>query len=423
MKLLDRSLKYLSIFFLLILSIWAVVFYVSMLEEVYDSIDDGLDNYKLLILQKAQTDTTIFSKHSFEESNYAIREISFEQAFLVHDTYQDTLMYMPFEDDLEPVRMLTTAFESDGKFYLLKIVSSMVEEDDLIRALLWATVLLYACLLLSIILINNLVLRKVWQPFYKILKYLRTFDLHENKGFPDIKTDIREFSDLKETTAKLLEHTTEIFHQQKQFTENAAHELQTPIAIAISKLELVLDNEHIPEDELKNIADVLRMLERLTKLNRSLLLLTKIENNQFINREMLSVNELVRQSVEEYSEQAAFRSVGISFTENDKPEIMMDKTLAQVFINNLIRNAIFHNVPGGEVHIFISAGSLKICNTGKTGALDSGRIFNRFYKNSVESTSTGLGLAIVKAIAHIYKFGIEYKYDTMHCFEIFFKKN
>src|SRR5690606_1084412 len=149
MKLLNQSLKYLSISILLIVSFWSVIFYVNMIDEIHDSIDDGLDNYKLLIVQKADTDSTLLSKRYFDESNYAIREISQSAAIRVKDTYVDTLMYMPDEDDLEPVRMLTTAFENNGHYYELKVINSMVEEDDLIEDLFWAVFWLYIILVVS----------------------------------------------------------------------------------------------------------------------------------------------------------------------------------------------------------------------------------------------------------------------------------
>src|SRR5690606_12130134 len=151
MKLLNHSLKYLSVSILFIVSVWSVIFYFNMLDEIYDSIDDGLDNYRMLIIQKADIDSTILQKHSFDESNYAIKKISKAEALKAKDIYVDTSLYMPFEEELEPVRMLTTVFGTKDDFYQLKVISSMVEEDDLITNLIWSIVWLYLILVISII--------------------------------------------------------------------------------------------------------------------------------------------------------------------------------------------------------------------------------------------------------------------------------
>ena len=148
------------------------MFYFNMLNEIYDSIDDGLDNYKLLILQKSETDTTVFRKIAFDESNYAIWEIAQPEAIEVSDSYKDTLMYMQNEKDLEPVRILTTAFQHGPRYYKLSVISSMVEEDDQIRNLFWSIIWLYLILMISIILINNIVLQRIWEPFYSLLHQL-----------------------------------------------------------------------------------------------------------------------------------------------------------------------------------------------------------------------------------------------------------
>src|SRR6186713_2635223 len=174
MRLLNYTFIYLSCSLLLIIGIWATVFYIDMLDEVHDSIDDGLGNYKMLIIQKAQKDSTVLFKTSFDESNYKVTEIPKEAALNALEQYTDTLMYMQNEEDYEPVRLLTTMFSApNGKFYELKIVTSTVEEDDLIGSLLYYLFWLYGIIILSILLINHVLLRKIWQPFYQLIGQLK----------------------------------------------------------------------------------------------------------------------------------------------------------------------------------------------------------------------------------------------------------
>ena len=423
MRLLNQSLIYLSVPLLLIVSIWSVIFYINMLDEISDSIDDGLDNSKLLIIQRAASDSTILQKNNFNESNYAIQEIAKASAITIRDIYTDTTLYMQDENDREPVRMLSTAFELKGKFYRLQVISSMVEEDDLIEDLFWSVVWLYLVMLTAMLFINKIALQKLWKPFYEILQQLKTFRLDSNEKAPGIKTNIKEFKALKTAVNTLTRHSIETYTHQKQFTENAAHELQTPLAIAAGKLELLLEKDDIKDTHAADIAQVLQIIERLARLNKSLLLLTKIENKQYTANQTISINKTVHQCINDLEDFIAYKNVNISFRETAQAEVEMDMALASILISNLIKNAVFHNTPNGLITIDVTQKIFTISNTGNEKALDPEKIFNRFYKHSAEQTSTGLGLAVVKAICTLYGFGLSYHYNNTHCFEIRFKND
>ena len=423
MRLLNQSLIYLSVPLLLIVSIWSVIFYINMLDEISDSIDDGLDNSKLLIIQRAASDSTILQKNNFNESNYAIQEIAKASAITIRDIYTDTTLYMQDENDREPVRMLSTAFELKGKFYRLQVISSMVEEDDLIEDLFWSVVWLYLVMLTAMLFINKIALQKLWKPFYEILQQLKTIRLDSNEKAPGIKTNIKEFKALKTAVNTLTQHSIETYTHQKQFTENAAHELQTPLAIAAGKLELLLEKDDIKDTHAADIAQVLQIIERLARLNKSLLLLTKIENKQYTANQTISINKTVHQCINDLEDFIAYKNVNISFRETAQAEVEMDMALASILISNLIKNAVFHNTPNGLITIDVTQKIFTISNTGNEKALDPEKIFNRFYKHSTEQTSTGLGLAVVKAICTLYGFGLSYHYNNTHCFEIRFKND
>ncbi|AWW28689.1 sensor histidine kinase [Echinicola strongylocentroti] len=410
MKLLNQSLTYLSISILLIVSLWSVVFYVNMLDEIYDSIDDGLANYKLLIINKAAEDSTIFSKNEFGESNYALWPIDKSEALQVKDSYKDTLMYMLDEDDKEPVRMLTTAFEHEGQYYKLEVISSMVEEDDLIEDMFWAIFWLYLLLIISILFVNNIILKKVWRPFYSFLEQIKAFRVNKASPLPTMETRTKEFLELKRSCDQLINHTLDAYANQKQFTENAAHELQTPLAIITSKLELLLEQNSMENADAAIAAEVLQITARLTQLNKSLLLLSKIENKQFFDNQAISFKELVEQSMIDFEDFASFKEVLVKMEASQEVTVTMDRMLASTMINNLIKNAIIHNQAGGEVIIQLQQGKLIIHNTATDGSLDAAQIFKRFYKNGQSQQNTGLGLSIVEAICHLYGFGISYQH-------------
>jgi signal transduction histidine kinase len=211
------------------------------------------------------------------------------------------------------------------------------------------------------------------------------------------------------------------YHSQKQFIENASHELQTPVAVSINKLELLAEKSDLSEASLESVGQVIQTLERLTRLNRSLLLLSRIENRQFEDTEEVSFNAIARQLINEFSDFAEYKDVTMTLHENAELHIEMQKDLALIMISNILKNAIVHNYTHGTVHIVIEKDSLKISNSGSPLALDPDRIFSRFYKNSKDSGSTGLGLAIVKAIADLYGFRVGYLFDGVHVVSIQFK--
>ena len=412
MKLLNYTSAYFAGILLLIISIWAGLFYYSMLDEIYDSMDDGLGNQKLLVIRKAAADTTILNQPDFEAGYYTIREIPFVKAANYKDRYLDTLMYMENERDYEPVRLLRSAFRNpNGHYYELQVITSLVEEDDLIADLLYSLVLI----------LNNVLLRKIWKPFYRLLNRLQKFRLEDEQKFKTKKTNIEEFRLLNDTVEKLIQSNVAAFNNQKQFIENASHELQTPLAISLNKLELLVENNNLTEEQLQLLASVINNLERSARLNRSLLQLSKIENRQFPEVKETNLNALVKKLLQDFSSLAEHRNISLQLKENSPLSPKMNPDLATVLLTNLLKNAITHNHSGGTVNIQINSDSILVENTGRETPLDTKLIFTRFYKAEQTSGSTGLGLAIVKAIADLYGFRVEYGFqEGKHRFTVWF---
>ena len=425
MKLQNQSLIFLSIPILAIVTGWAFIFYFSMLHEIKSSMDEGLENYKRLIILNAGEDSTILTKIYFDESFFKVRKIGRQEALSFKDEYVDTVLNMQDADDeapeAEPVRMLITAFELNGDYYELTVANSMVEEDDLIKELFFDIFWLYLSLMIGIVLVNYFVLRKLWNPFYDFLGKLKNFRLGKESALPETTSHTQEFRDLQTTVNSLLKRTIETFEQQKQFIGNASHELQTPLAIATNKLELLLEEGSLADEQAKPVAEVMEIIDRLVQLNKSLLLLTKIENKLYLEQQQVAVHKVIEKNITEWQEIAAFKNVVIKITRIDEMEVTMDASLAHVVISNLLKNAVIHNLPEGEVFVTLKENRLRICNTGIPRALDGNRIFHRFYRPENRSKGTGLGLAIAKAIADLYGFQLSYTYeDSLHCFSVDF---
>jgi signal transduction histidine kinase len=424
MKLLNQSLLYVSIAMLFIIGIWSVLFYFNLKDEIRDSIDDGLDNNRLLILQKIKTDSTLFNQTEFGGNNFKISLFDKQKALKANDIYQDTLMYRLNENDLEPVRVLQTAFEHKNNFYKLTIISSLVEEDDLIEDSLWSIIWLFILLITSIIIINNIVFRKIWHSFYDILQQLKSFRLNKDNCAINVKTNTKEFIELQNASNTLIGHSRDAYASQKQFTENASHELQTPVAIIINKLELLLESEHLKEKDAKTIAEVLHISERLKKINNSLLLLAKIENRQFLEQKNISINLLSKALLSDLKELAEFKKIDIHIEETKECFVNLNSSLAEILISNLIKNAIFHNKDNGAIHLNFSENNFTISNSGSTIALNPKTIFHRFEKNATNNKSTGLGLAICMSICNSYGFSLTYLFkEDKHFFSVNFKNS
>lgn len=420
MKLLNYTSAYFAGILLIIITIWAAVFYYSLLDEIYDSIDDGLDNQKGLIIQKAAIDTAVLDKNDFDETDYAIREIKPEEALNFQDTYIDTMMYMQNEKSDEPVRLLKTVFLQNGRYYQLQVATSMVEEDDLVTQLFYSICWLYLGLMVTIILFNNFLLKKIWRPFYQLMRQLKNFRVDKPKPVTTPKTSVDEFKLLNETVQKLLKRNTDIYNSQKSFIENASHELQTPLAISINKLEALAENHHLKGGDLELLASALDHLERLARLNKSLLLLSRIENKQFTEEKLVDLNQLAQKIVVDFADQSNFSDIEINILEKDRCTQQMNEDMATILLTNLVKNAIVHNIPSGFVNIIIEKNALIVENTGVRHPLDEQKIFSRFHSGESSPTSTGLGLAIVKAIADLYQLNLSYHYDQQHRISVFF---
>lgn len=422
MKLLNQSLLYLSLAFLFIIGIWSVIFYYNLKDEIRDSIDDGLENNKILIIQKAHNDSTLLLQHEFGGNNFEIHPVSKATAVTFKDTYKDTMMYRINENDLEPVRILHSAFEHKNNYYHLKVISSLVEEDDLIEDSFWSVVSLFFILVISTLIINNIVLRRMWNPFYEILNRLKTYKLSTDEVKIETNSNIKEFKELENASNTLIKHAKEAYLSQKQFTENASHELQTPLAVIINKLELLLETETLSEKDAQSVANVIKTANRVTHLNKSLLLLAKIENRQFPHNEVVSINELIKEKMIDFEDFIAFKNIEVHYQEKNNLSINIEPWLAHILVTNLVKNSLFHNYSGGQISIKISDTALLICNTGNHTQLETETIFDRFQKHSNNEGSIGLGLAICKAISDLYELNINYQFaNKEHCFSVDFK--
>lgn len=324
----------------------------------------------------------------------------------------DTLMYDPETGEFAWFRHLhaqNTSIREKG--YTINIYKSLRETEHLMAEIILAIALLFISLMVTLIIANYFIARRVWIPFYRVLSQLEHYQIDKATPLSFSKTSIHEFNLLKEALEKMSLKISRDYQNLKEFNENASHELQTPLAIIKSKLELLIQKENLDENQMKLISNIMDATRRISRLNQGLLLISKIENNQFPVTGEIRVPVLIRQILDGYSDMLSMKEIRVSFTPTDFPRVNMNLSLAETFFNNLISNAIKHNIPGGIVEIHSDRQSVTIINNGPELKLPPERMFERFRKTEHHDDSTGLGLSIVKKIAELYHFDIRYTHS------------
>ena len=421
MKLFYHVMIRLSMGVIVVLTAWAALFYVAMVDEINDEVDDTLEDYSDLIITRSLAGKELPSKDIGSNNQYYLREV--DNAYAVSRnqiSYTDSMVYIAEKNETEPARILTTIFRNEaGQYFELVVSIPTIEKKDLIEAIFYLVLTLYVALLLAIILINVWVFRKSMKPLYVLLRWLEDNRLGRKRTELRNPTNVTEFCQLNDAVNAYASHSEEVFEQQKQFIGNASHETQTPLAICRNRIELLMEDESLKEEQIDELAKTLQTLEHVTRLNKSLLLLSKIDNNQFGEETHVVMNDVLKHFLEDYKDVYEYRNIDVDMTEEGLFEVEMNEMLATMLVTNLLKNAFVHNADGGKIKVSFSSDAMEFSNTGDDAPLDPQRIFERFYQGKKREGSTGLGLAIAHSICQQSGLQIAYEYrDGMHCFRV-----
>jgi two-component system, OmpR family, sensor kinase len=302
----------------------------------------------------------------------------------------------------------------------ITLTSEASREDSflIIGAITLLTVFFFALLLGGFIWLNRRISNKLWQPFYKSLEQIKNFDLNKHDKVTFEKPDIAEFKELNTSLDKLITGSITAYNQQKEFADNASHELQTPLAIIQSKLELLQQSNSLTNEQYQTIEETLHALTRVNRINKNLLLLTRIENSQFMDKETVNLSLLLNNTITLFTNFSENKE--ISLHKNISPDVFIEgnKTLIEIVLNNLLTNAIRHSLHGSLVSVTLLPNKLTVANAGNI-SLHSDQLFKRFATASSQTPGTGLGLAIVKQISDRYQWVIRYDFkNNQHIFSI-----
>ncbi|MDP1622593.1 MAG: HAMP domain-containing sensor histidine kinase [Bacteroidales bacterium] len=336
---------------------------------------------------------------------------------------KDTLMY---DHDLGTFASFRHLFAENTSFrkkgYTINIYKPLRDSEQLIAEIVISMSLVFIGLLLLLVIFNYFIARRVWIPFYRILDNLHKYEINQENPLELTSTDIYEFDLLNQALEKMSKKIRLDYMNLKEFNENAAHELQTPLAIIKSKLELLIQKENLDENQMHLISAVFEATTRMSKLNQGLLLISKIENNQFIHTEDVNIVTLIEKTIGHFEEMITHRHIAVSKNYRQQVTLNMNPTLAEILITNLVSNAIRHNINQGRIEINAEPDSFSITNTGQLLKTDPQILFERFRKSEINPDSVGLGLSIVQKIANLYLMKVDYICNQgLHTLKISYK--
>jgi len=400
----------------LIFAAAGVVFYFALGRVVDQNIREMLSSRKaniILYLQHTKADSII---HVSPDHTIFIRQIAKTEK---RRAISDTLAYDLDERQLIPFRKMVFTTSVNDNYFEVTILQSLLEAEDLQGIIFFFMAILFVLLLLTLFFVNRWLSEKSWKPFFRSLSLLNSWKISEKRQIQFDQTGISEFDQLNQTLEEMIQKMQTDFINLKEFTENASHEIQTPLAIIKSKLELLLNDNTLSGQQHKSLHDAFETVNRLSKLNGALLLLSKIENQQFVEKSEIDFCQLIRFRLEYLEELFVLKHIELSVQLDNPVSISINQMLADILINNLLSNALKHNLNYGKIFISSGINEITFSNSGNPLAIDPTKLFKRFVKYSVQEESTGLGLAIADEICRSNHLQLNYTYlNDLHSFTL-----
>ena len=325
--------------------------------------------------------------------------------------FSDTLGPHPRLDTSEPYRMLTTKKVIKGQGYHFVIQDVFLELDDSYGIVVKIMTRLFLLLGGISVLVMFVISRVIFRPFRITLRRIEDFNVTRTDTMPFPRTSTWEFKHLNRFIGRMMQKAQRDYRALKEFAENASHEIQTPLAIAQGKLELLMETEGMNRQQIEFIQSAQASLGRLSKTSEALLLLTRIENQALIPKNKTDLSKVTRQLLGTFRDLAALRGIGMTIDVDDEVEVAIEPALSEIMISNLLKNAVRHNYENGWIRVNLDHQGLVIANTGAEPTIPIDQLFDRFQTLGKGNHSMGLGLAIVQKICEIHKYDIKYTFD------------
>jgi signal transduction histidine kinase len=328
------------------------------------------------------------------------------------NVFQDRLMHNTLTGKQQLYRQVAGLEVFQGKPYRLEVRTSLLDGPALLGGIVGAGALLFGVLVGGMLLIQNVLARRYWRPFFATLGVLQQYKLDQHHAPTLPSTRIPEFKALNTAIGHVLGRHQRLYQRQREFAENAAHELQTPLAILRTKLDLLVQAPGLTEEQAGHIEPLLAVTQRLTHLSRSLLLLTHLDQQLFFATETVDLAAVVRTLLGQMSEQLAAGNIALSTELVPSLLVSANRSLIEILVSNLLSNAIRHNLPGGELRVVLTGQLFSVENTGRAQALPADQLFARLRPRPDRLPgSVGLGLPIARQICETCGFLLSYHYQ------------
>jgi signal transduction histidine kinase len=409
MKLLTKTNIYYTFFALIIFIIGGFAFFYIIQNKIYEEIDEALLSRKDFIAKQLKNKGGGYLN---ELTNWEdIRVIKTNEKSGIPFVFRDTIIFSPGDREGEKFRCLTLNADINDTNYKIDILRSVTDSESLEEGIVLSASIIFLLLLAGGAVLNYFISKKIWKPFYDVLDIIKDYRPGGKHLRKIPRSNISEFKKLDEVIERLVTKVENDFVNLKQFTENASHEIQTPLAIIKTKSELLLQREEIDKETVKEIVSINEAATRLSKLNQALLQLMKIDNRQYQESEAIDLSGLLEIKLKRLNELIEMKNIKLMTTIDKNVFVNMNISLAEILLSNLLNNSIKHNIFGGKIIITLIPNELSIKNTGEVLHIEPEKLFDRFVKESTSNESIGLGLSLVKEICETYNFKVSYSYE------------
>ncbi|WP_299670007.1 HAMP domain-containing sensor histidine kinase [uncultured Polaribacter sp.] len=414
MNLVTKTNKYYLVFFVLLFPLMVATDFYLIRYFVSKEVDDIL---------RHESERIIFSlkeKGAFLPSNYLFEINPLKEDSSVLNKYRDTLIYEDYANKFIPYRTYEFTTQVDSQKVRVSIHHILLEMNELVVWLFVATSLIILLLITGLFFINQVIYKWTWKPFFKNLSKVTNYDITKKNPVSLEVSNISEFQELNKIVTGLMNQVKKDFHNLKEFNENIAHEIQTPLAIIRNKMVLLLESQNLSKKELQWVKAVYQEANKLSKIGKSLTLISRIENQEFRRLNSVDIHTIVDNIVGNMEEMIQFKNLTIK-VKLYPVKVKCDLILANILFTNLIKNAVQHNQEGGFIEMLLNEEKFEIINTGAISSIETAQLFNRFQRGNKVTTSLGLGLAINQKICEMYGFRLNYDlHENKHKLSLYF---
>ncbi|MBF8963854.1 HAMP domain-containing histidine kinase [Pontibacter sp. FD36] len=421
MRILTKTSLYYLLVSVIVFLLGGTSFYKILQTEIYDEVDDQLFTDKENIIEYIRRHNELPSVTSGISEAIIVRETSANAGAL--EALSDTLIFSTYDEEYVPFRKLTFTTYQDGKPFEYTILKSLMDFEDLFESTMLAMAWIFVLLLVGLAGVNYFINKYNWRNFYDTLERAKRYSLTQRKPLVLKPSNTQEFQELNEVLQAMTGKIHNDYLNLKEFTENASHEIQTPLAIVSNKLELFMQSDNLTMQQAAMLDEMHASINRLSRLNRSLILLTRIENREFSENEVIPLHELLQEQLDQLQEMMQMHDIQVEIEAMQPVFVEMNTGLCEILISNLLLNAIRHNSTGGIIRINLQADELCIKNSGEALQEEPVSLFERFRSGGKFSGSLGIGLALVSKISELYQLQPSYTYEEgLHVLRLNFQK-